>query len=199
MTQTMKKPFTLSLGAKAPNFSLKGTDGKLHSLSGFRSAKGIVVFFTCNHCPYVKASDEVTRATVEKFTPQGIAFIGINSNSINTVPEDSYEEMVHRHKEHKFPWLYLHDPTQEVALAYGALRTPHFYLFDGKRQLIYTGRAVDSPRDPTKITSYDLENALEEFVNGKPITTPLTNPVGCNVKWEGKDKKWIPGDACDLV
>ena len=199
MQDTIKKPFTLPLGSKAPNFSLKGTDGKLHSLNDFKKAKGIVIFFTCNHCPYVKASDEVTRATADKYAKQGIAFIGINSNSVNTVPEDSFEEMIHRHKEHRFPWLYLHDPTQEVAIAYGALRTPHFYIFNNKNELVYTGRAVDSPRDSSKITVNDLENALEEFVKGKPITTPLTNPIGCNVKWEGKDKKWIPGDACDLV
>jgi len=199
MLETLKKPFTLTLGSKAPNFSLKGTDGKLHSLFGFKEAKGVVIFFTCNHCPYVIASDEITRAAVEKYGPKGIVFIGINSNSINTIPEDSYEAMIARHKSHKFPWYYLHDPTQEVALAYGALRTPHFFLFDNNRQLVYTGRGVDSPRDASKITINDLENALEDYVNGKPITTPLTNPIGCNVKWEGKDKKWIPGDACDLV
>jgi peroxiredoxin len=194
-----KKPFTLPLGSKAPNFSLKGTDGKLHSLQDFKDAKGVVVFFTCNHCPYVINSDELTRKTVEKFSNKGIVFIGINSNSANTYPEDSYENMIERQKQHNFPWLYLHDATQETALAYGALRTPHFYLFDEKRHLIYTGRAVDSPRDLTKMTVNDLENALNEFCEGKSISNPMTNPIGCNVKWEGKEKKWMPADACDLV
>lgn len=102
-------------------------------------------------------------------------------------------------KEHQFPWLYLYDETQEVALAYGALRTPHFYVFDKGRKLVYTGRAVDFPRDPSKVTKHDLDKALEELLAGKPITEPVTNPIGCNVKWEGKDKHWMPEDACDLV
>lgn len=199
MVTSLKKPFTLPIGSKAPDFYLRGTDGQFYSLSNFDHAKGLVIFFTCNHCPYVINSDHLTKKTAETFQKKGIQFVGINSNSANTYPEDSYEHMIERQKTHHFPWVYLHDPSQEVAVAYGALRTPHFYLFDEERNLIYCGRAVDSPRDPSKITVHDLENALNEFVEGKPISTPLTNPIGCNVKWEGKDKKWMPGDACDLV
>jgi peroxiredoxin len=191
--------FTLSIGQTAPDFRLKATDGKYYSLSDFADAKALVVFFTCNHCPYVKGSDEVTRKTAEQFIPQGVAFVGINSNSANTYPEDSYDNMVKRMEEYRFPWTYLHDETQEVALAYGALRTPHFYVFDQDRKLIYTGRGVDSPRDASKITVNDLENALNDYLAGRPVAVPLTNPIGCNVKWEGKDKHWMPADACDLV
>lgn len=190
--------FTLPLGSKAPDFKLLATDGEYYSLEDFPSDY-LVIFFTCNHCPYVIGSDEITRKTVEKFQPQGVSFVAINSNSANTYEEDSYENMVKRMEEHKFPWVYLHDATQEVARAYGALRTPHFFVFDKERKLVYTGRAVDSPRQPEKITTYDLENALSELIAGKPITTPLTNPIGCNVKWEGKDPKWMPPEACDLV
>jgi len=99
----------------------------------------------------------------------------------------------------RFPWLYLWDSTQEVAKSYGALRTPHFYVFNEKRELVYTGREVDSPRDTDKITTNDLESALNELIQGKKISVPVTNPVGCNVKWEGKDKHWMPAEACDLV
>ena len=102
-------------------------------------------------------------------------------------------------KEKKFPWTYLYDKSQDVARAYGALRTPHFYVFDRARKLIYTGRAVDSPRDASRITVNDLERALTEHLAGKPISRPMTNPIGCNVKWDGKDAHWMPGDACDLV
>lgn len=158
-----------------------------------------MVFFTCNHCPYVIGSDEVTRKTVEKFAPKGVGFVGINSNSKKTYEEDSFPNMVKRMEEHKFPWVYLYDESQEVALSYGALRTPHFYVFDKDRKLIYTGRAVDNPKDSTKITVNDLENALEEQLAGKQITKRVTNPIGCNVKWDGQDKHWMPGDACDLV
>ena len=190
--------FTLPIGSKAPDFKLLATDGKQYSLQDFTSDY-LVIFFTCNHCPYVQNSDEVTRRTVEKFQDQGVSFVGINSNSANTYQEDSYENMVKRMEEHRFPWVYLHDATQEVAKAYGALRTPHFYVFDQERKLVYTGQAVDSPRVPDKITTYDLENALTELIAGKPITTPVTNPIGCNVKWDGKDAHWMPPEACDLV
>ena len=192
-------PFTLALGKKAPDFELTATDNKVYSLKSFDDAKVLVLFFTCNHCPYVINSDEVTRKTAEKFAKQGVRFVGINSNSKNTYAEDSFEHMIERHKMHKFPWVYLYDSTQEVAKKYGALRTPHFYIFDKERRLIYCGRGVDSPRDSTKITVNDLEHALSEHLAGKTVTTPRTNPIGCNVKWQGKDAHWMPEEACDLV
>lgn len=191
--------FTLQLHAKAPDFSLIGTDGRTYSLQDFAGDPFLVIFFTCNHCPYVKNSDEVTRATVEKFLSKGVGFIGINSNSQHTVEEDSFSHMVARMKEHRFPWVYLYDSTQEIARTYGALRTPHFFVFDKSRQLVYTGRGVDNPRDTSKMTINDLENALKELTSGQDITTPLTNPIGCNIKWEGKERHWMPAEACDLV
>lgn len=191
--------FTLQIGEKAPDFKLPATDGNTYQLSDFDDARVLVVFFTCNHCPYVIGSDEVTRQTVEKFAPQGVKFVGINSNSKNTYPEDDFDHMVERMKEHKFPWPYLYDEPQKVALAYGALRTPHFYVFDQDRKLVYTGRGVDNPRDTSNMTVNDLERALEEHLAGKPVSVPLTNPIGCNVKWEGKDGHWMPNEACDLV
>jgi len=191
--------FTLQIGESAPDFRLPATDGNTYQLSDFDDAGVLVVFFTCNHCPYVKGSDEVTRQTVEKFAPRGVKFVGISSNSIVTHPEDDFPHMVARMEEHKFPWLYLYDETQEVALAYGALRTPHFYVFDADRKLIYTGRGVDSPKDTSKMTVNDLERALEEHLSGQPVSVPLTNPIGCNVKWNGQDAHWMPAEACDLV
>ncbi|MCB1118962.1 MAG: thioredoxin family protein [Chlamydiia bacterium] len=191
-------PFTLPLGAKAPNFSLPATDGKTYALGDF-AADTLVIFFTCNHCPYVINSDELTRKTVETFAPQGVQFVAINSNSPNTYPEDAFEGMVARMEEHHFPWVYLHDATQEIAKVYGALRTPHFYVFDKDRRLIYTGRGVDSPRNSEAVTTHDLDKALREHLAGKALTTPLTNPIGCNVKWDGKDPHWMPEEACDIV
>jgi peroxiredoxin len=190
--------FTLQIGEKAPDFELPATDGKIYRLSDFDD-ETLIVFFTCNHCPFVVGSDEVTRKTVERFTPKRVRFVGINSNSTNTVPADSFEDMVKRMEEHGFPWLYLRDESQEVALAYGAMRTPHFYVFDKERKLVYTGRGVDNPREASKATVNDLERALGEHTSGKPVSVPLTNPIGCNVKWEGKDAHWMPPEACDLV
>lgn len=191
--------FTLQIGEKAPDFGLPATDGKTYSLTDFDDADVLVVFFTCNHCPYVIGSDETTRATVGKFSGQGVAFIGINSNSENTYPEDDFDHMVARMDKHKFLWVYARDKSQEVALAYGALRTPHFYVFDRDRKLVYTGRGVDNPRAAQDSTVNDLENALAEVLAGKPVSMPTTNPIGCNVKWEGKDAHWMPAEACDLA
>ena len=191
--------FTLELGSKAIEFSLPATDGNNYKLSDFDKAKFLVIFFTCNHCPYVIGSDEITRATAEKFKPKGVEFVGINSNSANTYESDDFEHMVSRMEEHHFPWKYLRDESQAVALTYGALRTPHFYVFDEERKLVYTGRGVDNPRDASKITVNDLENALEELTSGRPVSVPVTNPIGCNIKWDGKDRHWMPADACDLV
>jgi peroxiredoxin len=137
--------FTLQIGQKAPDFTLTATDGKTYSLKDFDKDKTLVVFFTCNHCPYVIGSDAVTRQTALKFIPKGVKFVGINSNSPKTYPEDSFNNMVKRMQEKKFPWLYLYDGTQDVALAYGALRTPHFFVFDLQRKLVYTGRGGGQP------------------------------------------------------
>jgi len=190
--------FTLETGASAPDFTLPATDGKSYSLADFKEDI-LVIFFTCNHCPYVIGSDEVTRKTAQRFENQGVSFVGINSNSANTYEVDDFPHMVQRMDEHHFPWLYLYDESQDVALAYGALRTPHFYVFDQARKLVYTGRAVDQPRDESRITVNDLDRALEELTAGKEVSVPVTNPIGCNVKWEGKEKHWMPADACDLV
>lgn len=192
-------PFTLSIGDLAPSFKLPATDGKEYGLDDFKDKNFLVVFFTCNHCPYVINSDEITRKTVQKYSPRGVAFVAINSNSKDTYESDSFEHMIERMKANNFPWLYLHDQTQSIAKSYGALRTPHFYVFDKNRRLIYTGRAVDNPRDPKKVTINDLENALEEALSGKKISTPITNPIGCNIKWIGKDSHWMPPEACDLI
>ena len=191
--------FTLAIGAPAPDFKLPATDGKTCTLADFADASVLVVFFTCNHCPYVIGSDEVTRATAEKFKDKGVRFVGINSNSQHTYAEDDFPHMVARMRGKRFPWVYLRDESQDVARAYGALRTPHFYVFDRARRLVYTGRGVDSPRDTSKMTMNDLDRALAEITAGKPVSVPQTNPIGCNVKWEGKDAHWMPAEACDLV
>lgn len=191
--------FTLSIGAEAPDFTLPATDGKTYSLGDFSDAMILVIFFTCNHCPYVLGSDETTRATADRYAAHGVRFVGINANSAGTYAEDSFEHMIVRMERHAFPWVYLRDEGQRAALAYGALRTPHFYVFDEARKLVYTGRALDNPRDPAAATVNDLEAALEDTLAGRPVAAPMTNPIGCNVKWDGKEAHWMPAEACDLV
>ena len=192
-------PYTLQIGEQAPDFSLPATDGNSYSLKDFNEVETLVIFFTCNHCPYVLGSDEVTRKTAEKFQGKGVKFVAINANSEETHASDSFEHMVERMKDHHFPWIYLRDISQQSAKDYGALKTPHFYVFNRDRKLVYTGRGVDHPKEASMITVNDLDRVLSEQTAGREVSIPLTNPIGCNIKWKGKDAKWMPGEACDLV
>jgi peroxiredoxin len=179
--------FTLQIGESAPDFCLPATDGRDYSLADFAGAKILVVFFTCNHCPFVIGSDEATRAAANRFADDGARFVGINSNSEKIKPADSFAKMKERMAAHQFPWAYLRDKTQEVARAYGALRTPHFFIFDAARKLVYTGRGVDNPGDAANAKVNDLERALGEMASGRAVSVATTNPIGCSVKWEGQD------------
>ena len=191
--------FTLQLGAAAPDFNLPGVDGKNYSLGNFTNAKLLVVMFTCNHCPYVVGSDARVKKFYEDYAGKGVALVGINANETKNHPDDSFDKMKERAKALLIQWPYLRDETQKVALAYGALRTPHFYVFDAQRKLRYTGRMDDNPRTPGKETTHELRDAIEALLGGKKPPVELTNPIGCNVKWWNQDQHWMPAEACDLV
>ena len=191
--------YTLETGARAPEFELRSTDGNKYNLSDFNHYRYLVIFFTCNHCPSVIGSDETTRRTAERYMPSGVGFVAINSNSSNTYREDDFDHMLKRMDQYHFPWVYLHDVSQDVARAYGALRTPHFFVFNTERELVYTGRALDRPKEPGLSTVNDLDRALDELVTGKEVSVKRTNPVGCTIKWEGMDRHWMPPEAADLA
>lgn len=191
--------FTLELGEQAPDFDLPGVDGKNYSLADFADAKILVVVFTCNHCPYVIGSEDRMLAFYEDYRNRGLAMVGINSNETKDHPTDDFENMKSHAAEKGFPWPYLRDDSQDVALAYGALRTPHYYVFDANRKLRYTGRMDDNPRTPGAETTHELRDAIEDLMVGREVKVPLTNPIGCNVKWWNKDAHWMPPEACDLV
>ena len=191
--------FTLQIGESAPDFSLPGIDGKTWSLADFDGAGILVVVFRCNHCPFVVESEDRINAVHDDYHPRGVAMVGINSNETVNHPTDSFRHMVTHAKEHGIAYPYLCDESQDVARAYGALRTPHFYVFDQQRKLRYTGRLDDSPRDASKATTRDLRDALDAVLDGRDPPVPLTNPIGCNVKWQHKDAHWMPPEACDLV
>jgi peroxiredoxin len=191
--------FTLALGAKAPDFDLPATDGRNYSLADFKDAKVLVVLFTCNHCPYVVGSEDRMNKFVADYSPRGVKMVGINSNETEQHPTDSFDHMKLKAKEKNFKFPYLRDESQKIALAYGALRTPHYYVFDAQRKLRYTGRMDDNPRNPGKETTHELRDAVDAVLAGKEPAVPLTNPIGCNVKWQGKDHHWMPAEACDLV
>ena len=191
--------YTIMPGDRAPNFeNLLATNGNKYSLKDINLKPITVIFFTCNHCPYVTGSDELTREIANKYKEQ-VNFVAINSNSQNTYDEDSYEGMVARMEQYKFPWIYLHDATQKIAKEYGALKTPHFFLFDNEWNLIYTGRSNDNPRNTSERTTNELEEAIKKTLSGEKISVSVTNPIGCNVKWDGKPAHWMPAEACDLI
>jgi peroxiredoxin len=192
--------FTLQIGEPAPDFkSLPGVDGKSRSLADFADAKVLIVVFSCNHCPYVVGSEDRMNALYAQYKPRGVEMIAINSNETDNHPTDSFEHMVERAKQKGFKFAYVHDASQEVAKAYGALRTPHFYVFDARRRLRYTGRMDDNPRQAGKQTTRELGDALDALLAGGDPPVPVTNPIGCNVKWKGQPEHWMPPEACDLV
>jgi len=191
--------FTLQLGQPAPDFNLSGVDGKTYSLASFKDAKLLVIVFSCNHCPYVIGSEDRMIAFAKDYAPKGLAMIAINSNETEGHPTDSFDHMVQRARDKAFPFAYARDDSQEVALAYGALRTPHYYVFDGERKLRYTGRMDDNPKVAAAAKTHELRDAVDALLAGRTPPVEVTNPIGCNVKWSGRPEKWMPPEACDLI
>src|SRR3989338_6197914 len=141
----------MKAGEKAKSFSLPGVDGKLYSLESFKSAKALVIIFSCNHCPYAQAYEDRIIAIQKDFGAKGAQVVAINSNEDQNYPEDSFDEMVKRAKMRGFNFPYLRDESQEVAKGYAAERTPHIYLFDADRKLAYTGKIDDNWEHPEKV------------------------------------------------
>ncbi|MGD0091630.1 MAG: thioredoxin family protein [Planctomycetota bacterium] len=190
--------FTIEIGKRAPQFSLPGVDGKVCKLKDFAKAKVVVLSFTCNHCPAVKGNEARERAFVNAYAPKGVVYIAINANDTAFHPDDSFEHMQERAKSLGFTWPYLRDETQDAAKAYGAQRTPHFFVLDAQRRVVYTGRMDDNPHDGSQATTHELRDALDALLAGKPIAVPVTEPSGCNVKWRGKDAHWMPNSLADF-
>lgn len=182
---TQSGPETLPIGQPAPEFKdLPATDGRTYGLDSFKDKAVLVISFTCNHCPYAKAYEERFVALAREYMPKGVGFVAINPNDAATYPEDSFENMKARAAEKEFPFPYLRDDAQQVARAYGAVCTPHLFVFDGGRKLAYEGRIDDQWKDPSAVKSEDLRNALDDLLAGRPVKTPRTNPMGCSIKWK---------------
>lgn len=173
---------TLELGAHAPDFDLPGVDGKRYSLSAFKDKPVLAVVFWCNHCPYVKAYEDRAVALQRDYLARGAQLDAINSNDEKAYPEDGFPEMVKRAKEKSFNFPYLRDESQKIVEAYGGVCTPHVFAFDSGRVLRYRGR-IDDSKDPSKITTHDLRNAMDDMLAGTSVRVPDTKPFGCSIKW----------------
>jgi len=172
----------LAIGSKGPAFNLKGTDGAMHTLDAVAGSKGTAVIFTCNECPFSKGYEDRLIALAKSYEPKGIAFVAINPNDPKTVPGDGFEFMVKRAKDKGLPYPYLYDDGQHAAAAYGARVTPHVFLLDAQKTLVYRGRVDDSLEEP-KVQSHDFQTALEALASGKPVPVAETKAFGCGVKW----------------
>lgn len=174
----------LHIGQKAQDFNLKNIDGKMISLASVKNAKGYVVIFTCNHCPFSQAYEDRIIALHKKYAPKGVPVIAINPNDAVKQPEDSYENMKKRAAEKKYPFVYLHDDTQAIARLYGAARTPHVFLLDNNLVTKYIGAIDDNHEDAKQVNSKYLEIAINQMLNGQPITQAETKAIGCTIKWK---------------
>jgi peroxiredoxin len=174
----------LKTGDKAPEFKLKGIDGKEHSLQDFKDAKALLIIFMCNHCPYVKPKIETIKTLQEKYKDKGLIIVGINANESDNYPEDSFEGMIETAKEKDFNFPYLHDATQETAKSYGASCTPDPFLFDSEQKLVYHGRFDDALEPGTTPTTADMDDAIAAVLEGKKPKHEFLFSIGCSIKWK---------------
>lgn len=175
----------LALNTKAPNFSLPDPSGKKHALTDQPHAKGYLIVFTCNHCPYVVHIQKKFSEIATRYQEKGIAILGINSNDIEKYPADSPAKMAEEIKKFHYTFPYLFDATQEVARAYQAACTPDFFLFDATQKLVYRGQFDDSrPGNQAPVTGKDLTHAMDEILAGKTPSLDQRPSIGCNIKWK---------------
>jgi len=174
-------------GDQAPDFELsnanKAVGGGTMTLSDAMGDNGAVVMFTCNHCPYVVGSEERIENAASRARELGMGFVGINSNDPIMYESDNWDSMVKRAGK-GMSYAYLHDETQAIAHAYGAERTPEFYLLDSNCAVVYRGRMDDSPRNPMDATTDELGDAMSALAAGDSIANARTDSIGCSVKWK---------------
>ena len=170
-------------GTKAPAFSLPGTDGSVHSLDSFADAEALLVVFTCNHCPYARASEGRLVAIARDYAPR-VAVVAINPNDAVAYPDDAMEAMVARAESARFNFPYLRDDSQAVARAYDAACTPDPFLFDRDRRLVYHGRIDDNWKDQAAVTRQDLRRAIDAVLEGRPVGFEPVPSMGCSIKWK---------------
>ena len=191
-----QKVETLEIGRQAPDFNLPGVDGRNYRLADFAGAKILVVIFTCNHCPTAQAYEDRIIKLTSDYKNKGVAVVAISPNDPEAVRldelgysdmSDTFKEMKIRAEDKGYNFPYLYDgETQKVTMAYGAVATPHLFIFDSQRKLQYTGRFDDSEKTPKQINTKDAINAIEAILAGKKVPVEKTVTFGCSIKWADK-------------
>lgn len=176
----------LPLGTEAPNFRLYDTvSGKTLELNNLKSPIATVIFFICNHCPFVHHIHESIVAIAKQYQEKGISFIAISANDVEQYPEDSPQKMTEIAQQFSYSFPYLWDETQAVAKAYEAACTPDFYIFDAALKCVYRGQWDDSrPNSQIPVTGQDIKEALNQLLEGQPVSTLQKPSIGCNIKWK---------------
>lgn len=180
----MAESTMLALGTSAPDFRLASFDGKVTALNDFRDARGLVVAFICNHCPFVKHIRNEFSRFAREYQPKGIAVVAINSNDIQAYPDDGPESMSAEARSAGYTFPYLLDETQAVAKAYQAACTPDLFLFDGQRKLVYRGQFDDSRPGKGTPTGADLRAACDALLSGAEVAKNQKPSIGCSIKWK---------------
>lgn len=183
----VKQSAGYQVGDAAASFRLKNTDGNMVSLNDFNNAKGVIVIFTSNHCPFAKAYEDRIIALNNKFAAQGFPVIAINPSDPGTHQDDTFEKMKERAASKGYGYPYLVDESQQVAKAFGAGRTPQVYILQkngSKFTVRYIGMIDDNPQDPAGVTKLYADEAVSNLLTGKPVVTTITKPVGCAIKWK---------------
>lgn len=184
----MQEPNGVSVGDYASDFSLPNIDGKQVSLSDYSDAKGFVVVFTCNTCPYAKMYESRIIELHNAFASKGFPVIAINPNDIIQKPGDSMEEMKKRAEDKGYPFPYLRDDDQSIAKAYGATKTPHIYILNkegsDKFRVEYIGAIDDSPREAADVSERYVEDAVNALLNGQKPDVTNKRAIGCTIKWK---------------
>jgi peroxiredoxin len=184
------KPDGVKVGEKAADFKLKNVDGKIVSLSSnYKDSKGVIVVFTCNHCPFAKKYEDRIIALDKKYKTLGYPVVAIQPNDPAIEGEDSYENMQKRYTAKAYPFPYLFDETQTTAHAYGATKTPHVFILQRNGAdftVKYIGAIDDNSDDATAVKEKYAENAVDALLAGKPVATTYTKAVGCGIKWKSK-------------
>jgi glutathione peroxidase-family protein len=177
-----------AIGDTVSDFRLKSVEGKMVSMSENRAAKGYIIIFTCNHCPFSRAYEGRIIALDKKYSVRGYPVLAINPNDPSAYEEDSFENMKAVAKSKGYSFDYMQDENQDVARAFGATRTPSAYIVkrEGERfTMQYIGAIDDNSQDANGVTKHYIEDALNNLLSGKPVVTNFTKTVGCAIKWKG--------------